>query len=114
MSVICSACLPRLVIAMTSSPSPRRCRRTPFASRPVLRISRDLHADDLIARGDHEHLVVRRDQDLIDDLADVVALTANALTPLPPREVWRYSSIGVRLPNASDVTSSTSRRLVAR
>jgi hypothetical protein len=35
---------------------------------------------------------------------------ANALTPLPPRVMWRYSSIGVRLPNAYDVTIKTSLR----
>ena len=74
---------------MTSSPSPSRCRRTPLAIAAGLADVADLQPDHLIAGRDHQDLVVGRDENLIDDLADVVALTANALTPLPPRDVCR-------------------------
>ena len=84
MSVSCATCLPKFVIAIDLFAFAQTLQSHALCVAAGLANLVHLQTDDLISAGDHEHLIVGRDEDLIDDLADVVALPCERFDPLAP------------------------------
>ncbi len=75
-------------MAMTSSPSASRCRRTPLVERPARRIwltgMRITWFPEVIIKSSSSGATK-----IWSTTWPISFSLANALTPLPPREVWR-------------------------